>query len=322
MAIDVTAFSAMARAEFMQGLLATNERIMPANFAPFVSTIKSTARVETHTYMSQIPRLQEFRGYTPFSRLVTTPWTVPNLPYRTGITVTKDDLADDQIGGYLKSIHYIPTQAQKDIGYKILTTLAAGTTGLCFDGTALFADSHTFGSGDNLMTANNASNDGVTHKIIAVITDSPLKPIIFQDREPLSGLLTDADTPQALLQKEFQYWVDVRFGVAGAAWMSALHVTITDTPTLTELDTQLTDICNRFRTFTLPKGRDVDDALYVHEGWVPDAANLTLFCNMGLAQLLDKLRTTDLVASGTSGAVVNNQYQNKFTLIPTSALGS
>ena len=320
MAVDVTAFSAMARTEFMEGMLETQSRIMPAAFDSFVTTLKSTTRVDTHTYMSQIPRLREFRGYTPFSRLVSTPWTVPNLPYRVGVSVGKDDLADDQVAGYLKAINYLPQQAQKDIGYKILSTFAAGTTGLCFDGTAMFANSHTFGTGDNLLTADNSGNDGLTHKIIAVITDSPLKPMLFQDREPLSGLLTDADTPAADLVKEYQYWVDCRYGVACSSWMSAVHVTITDTPDLTELDTQLTNICNQFRTFTLPKGADVDDSLYVHEGWVPEASNFLILCNMGLAQLLDKLRTTDLVASGTSGATVNNQYMNKFSLIPTSAL--
>jgi hypothetical protein len=56
---------------------------------------------------------------------------------------------------------------QKDIG-RILDHAGRGTTDLCFDGTAFFANSHTFGSGDNLMTANNAGNDGVTHKIIAL----------------------------------------------------------------------------------------------------------------------------------------------------------
>ena len=323
MAVDVTAFSALARAEFMQGKLAVDSRPMPIAYDSFVTTIASDSRVETHSYMSQIPRLREFKGYSPGTRLVSTPWTVPNLPYRAGpLIVTKDDLDDGKTQGYMTAVNYLPKQAQKDISAKILTTLAGGTTNLCFDGTAMFADSHTIGSGDNLMTADHSGNDWVTHKIIAIITDCPLKPVIFQDREPLSGLLTDADTPQAALLREYQYWADCRFGVACAAWMSAIHVTITDTPSLSELDTLLTNVFNRFRTFTMPKANDLDDTTYVHEGWVPDAGNLTILSSLQLTTLLDKMRTTDLIASGTSGAVVNNQFQNKFTLIPTSALGA
>ena len=158
--------------------------------------------------------------------------------------------------------------------------------------------------------------------VLFIITDSPAKPMIFQDREPLSSLQTTADTPQAALLKEYEYWADCRFGVACAAWFSAVHVTITDTPTYEELDTQLTAICDQFRTFTLPKGSDADDAIYVHEGWTPNATNLTLLCNMKLAQRLDKMRTSDLIAAGTTGATITNQYANAFSLIPTSALGA
>ena len=323
MAVDVTAFSAYARNEFMKGMIEINSQPMPAAYDSFVTNFPSKVRVETHTYMSQVPRLREFKGWSPGSRLTTTPWTVPNVTYRCGpIEVSKEDLDDDQLGGYMLAINYLPKQAQKDIGFKILSTFAAGTTGLCFDGTAMFADSHTIGSGDNLMTANNASNDGLTHKIIAVITNSPLKPMLFQDREPLGSLETDAESPEGKKQRQFSYWADTRFGVSCAFWGAAIHMTITDTPTLTELDTHITDICDRFRTFTLPKGSDADDSLYTWEGWIPEKSNFTLLCNLGLAQRLDKLRTTDLVASGTGGAVVNNQYQDKFELIPTSALGS
>jgi phage major head subunit gpT-like protein len=322
MAVEVSAFSAMARSEFMNQLMGAYSKPVPADIGPLVDEYSSKARVETHTYMSNVPRLRLFKGYTPGQRLKADAWTVTNHTYRAGpIVVQKNDLDDDQVGGYLRAISALPQQAQKDIKYKVLQTFAGGTTNLCFDGTAMFADSHTVGSGDNLMTTDNSGNDGVTHKVIAVITDGPAKPMLFQNREPLKELRDDY-SPNALKQREFEYWADTRFGVSCAAWFTAIHVTITDTPTLAELDTQLTAIANRFRTFTLPKGADVDDVLYFHEGWVPEEENFTILCNLGLAQLLYKLRTTELIAAGTGGAVVNNQWRSKFRLIPTSALGA
>lgn len=320
MPVDVGAFSALARSEFQNGLIETQARVMPANYDDFVTRLSSTVRVETHLFMSNLPRLREFKGYSPGIRLTVNPYTIANIEYRIGpVTVRQTDLDDDQVGGYMMTIKNLPKQGLKDIGFRVLSHLAAGTSNLCFDGTAFFADSHTFGSGDNLMTENNASNDGLTHKIIAMITDVPIKPVIFQDRESLKQLQDDY-SPEAKKIKEYEYWADCRFGLGYGFWFSAIHSTITDTPTLVELDTILTNIANRFRTFTLPKGADVDDSLYVHEGWVPESSNLTILCNMGLAQLLYKLRTTELVASGTGGAVVNNQWKEKFTLVPTSAL--
>jgi phage major head subunit gpT-like protein len=322
MAIDVTAFSALARAEFMQGKLAADSAPIPANFNTFVTTLGSKVRVETHTFMSNLPRLREFKGWSPATGIVSQPYTVANKEYRAGpVKVKKTDLDDDQVGGYLLTVKGLPAQAQKDIGFRTLDHLAAGTTNTCFDGSAFFADSHTIGSGDNLMTADNTGNDGVTHKIVALVLTNPsIKPVIFQDREPLGGLQTDADTPQAALQKEYLYWADTRFGFGYGFWHDAIHMTITDTPTFTELQGHIRDIINRFRTFTLPKGSDVDTAMKVHEGWTPEASNLTLLCSMQLAEQLETIRTAELTSAGTSGAPVTNMYKNRFTLIPTSAL--
>lgn len=323
MAVDVTAFTADARKEFMDGKLAAEERVMPANFEVFTSKIPSTVRVETQTYMSNLPRLREFNGYVPFARLASSTYTIENKEYRTGLTVRKTDLDDDQVGGYLRSINALPALAQKDIGFRILDKLAAGTTDLCFDGSAFFAGSHTIGSGDNLDTFDGGAQDAATHYVIACICNNPvIKPVIFQDRESLSSLLTTADTPQAALLKEYEYWCDCRFGLGYGFWWDAIHMTITDTPTLSEVLSIIRQIINLFRTFTLPKGSDADTALYVHEGWVPSKEDFVLFTNMRLGELFDVVATQPLIAAGTSGATITNQYQNKFTVIPTSALGA
>jgi phage major head subunit gpT-like protein len=322
MAVDVTAFSAMARAEFMNGKMAADDRPFPAAYEPFTTTMGSTTKVETHTYMSNLPRLARFKGYSPGVRLVNQEYTIPNYEWRIGpVNVRKTDLDDDQVGGYLKTVQALPGRAQKDIGHQVLAHLALGTANLGFDGTAFFANSHTFGSGDNLDTANYASNDGVTHKVIALITDnSAIKPVIFQDREPLSQLMTDADTPQAAKLKEYEYWADVRFGLGYGFWWDAYHVTITDTPTVAEAYELVRQIINGFRSFTLPKGKDTDDTLYVHEGWEPQQSNFYLCCNLKLAEILRTALTISQYTTSTGN--VDNVYKNVGTVVPTSALGA
>lgn len=320
MAIDVTSFSAMARAEFMKGKMEADDKPYPSDFSSFVSTISSTAKVETHTYMSNLPRLQRFKGYSPAVRLVDKTYTVENVEYRAGpVSVRKTDLDDDQIGGYLQTINNIPSRAKKDVGHEILKHLALGTTNTCFDGTAMFANSHTFGSGDNLTTYNCASNDGDTHKIIAMIVDnSAIKPVIYQDREALESLMTDADTPQAALLKEYQYWADCRFGLGYGFWWDTIHMTITDTPSVAECYDIVETLINAFREFTLPKGRDTDDTLYIHEQWKPQPANFKLACNLQLAQILQRALAITQYVSSTGN--VDNVYKDVAEVIPTSAL--
>src|SRR5262245_19337263 len=179
MAVEVSAFTAMAKAEFQTQLLAAYAKPFPADIDQLVDEYPSTVAVETYPYMTNIPRLRVFKRDSAAVQLAADKWTVANVTYRAGpIVVQKETLDDDQIGGYLKSIAALPKGAQKDIKYKILATLAGGASNTCFDGTAMFATSHTVGSGNNLMTADSASNDGITHKMIAVITDSPARPIL------------------------------------------------------------------------------------------------------------------------------------------------
>lgn len=323
MAVAVSAFTALARSEFMQGKMAADDKPFPAAHEPFTTSFPSTTSVETHTYMSNLPRLTRFKGINRITKLTNKKYTASNEPYRIGpVQVRKHDLDDDQIGGYMKTVQAMPGRAQKDIGSNILAHLAAGTTNTCFDDSVFFANSHNIGSGDNLDTANFSGNDGATHRVIALVLDNPvIKPVIFQDREKLSGLMTDAETPQAALQQEFLYWADCRFGLAYGFWWDAINVAITDTPTVAEVvEVLLPQIINRFRTFTLPKGDDGDEALYVHEGWVPAANNLYLLCNLGLGETLETANRQSQFQK--SGGNVDNIYQNKFTVVPTSALGA
>jgi hypothetical protein len=155
-----------------------------------------------------------------------------------------------------------------------------------------------------------------------VLTNPAIKPLIFQDRESLTSLQTDADTPQAEKLGEYEYWADCRFGLAYGFWWDAYHLTITDTPSLTEAQSHIEQIVNGFRTFTLPKGSDVDDSMYVHEGWVPDSSNFYVLCNMKMGELLRTIQKEGLIAAGTSGATITNKWKDSFTLIPTSALGA
>ncbi len=136
----------------------------------------------------------------------------------------------------------------------------------------------------------------------------------------MSELKTTAATPQADLVKDYEYWVDGRFGLGYGYWWDGVHMTITDTPTVAECYTIIEQIINLFRTFTLPKGKDTDDALYVHEGWDPAPANFVLCCNLKLGVILRRaLQITQYVASTGN---VDNVYKDCATVVPTSALGA
>src|SRR5579863_4866519 len=322
MGISVSEFTALAKAEFQNNLMGAYAKPYPADIDALVDNWPSKTAVETYPFMTNIPRLRIFKRDSPAIQLVADKWIVKNETYRLGpIVVQKETIDDDQIGGYLKAIGTLPAAGQKDIKYAILKQLANGTTNPCFDGTNMFAASHTIGTGNNSMTATSASGDAIAHKIIAIITDNPAKPVLFQNREPIKELNNNG-TAEGKEARVYRYLCDTRYGLACAASFTSCFLAITNTPTLTELTTDILAMFNRLRTFTLPKGSDVDDFLYYHEGWTPASNNSTLLCNLQMATLLETIRDSALIASGTGGGVVTNYLQGKFRVIPTSALGA
>src|ERR1700682_5796860 len=109
MAVDVSAFSSLARAEFQNQLISAYARPYPADIDALVDEWPSKVAVETYAYMSTIPRLRVYKRDSPAVPLVADKWTVPNVTYRQGpVVVQKETLDDDQIGGYLKSIAAMP----------------------------------------------------------------------------------------------------------------------------------------------------------------------------------------------------------------------
>lgn len=324
MGVDVTLFTSQARVEFLNGCVAAQQMPMPAPYAQFTTELPSTTKVDTHTFLSALPQLREFKGVRGATTLMDSTYTTVNKRHRIGpVEVALDTLEDEQAEGYKRQIKSMPEQAKADMGHLALAHLAAGTSKLCFDGSAFFANSHNFGSGDNLDTANSAgSSDGATHYIIALVTRNPaVKPLLVTNRTPLSGLDTDADTPQARELTRAKYWADCRFGLGYGFWWDAYHLTITDTPTVADCYTHLEQIINGLRTFTLPKGDDEDTARYAHEGWMPAKDNFVLLCNMKLGAILDRAISVATFTNG-AGAAQDNVYKDKATVLPTSALGA
>src|SRR4051794_5326982 len=139
MGVEVSAFTAMAKAQFQTSLMGEYAKPIPADIDSLTQEWGSTTAIETYPFMSNIPRLRVFRRDSPIVQLAADKWTIANVTYRQGpVVIQKETLDDDQVGGYLQAIAAMPKGAQKDIKYKLLASLAGGASIPCFDGTNFF----------------------------------------------------------------------------------------------------------------------------------------------------------------------------------------
>ncbi len=313
-------FTDVMRTEFNVAYQATAE---PAPWEKFTQRIPSTARIEHYTWMSPSPGLAKYAGHRRFGKIDATRYSVENLEFDASFEVLMRDIKDDQTGGYNQKPKELAERAKKFPGRWVLKQLALGTSatlGLCFDGTSFFANSHTIGTGDNLLARTGSANsDGLTYNLAALFTGGPLKPLLWQERMG-PDFQTDGGTPQAKLNKTVKYWIDFEAQAAYGYWWDSVLMQFTNLPNVTDFQLALADISTAFRGFQLPKSLTSEDGEYIHEQEVFSSKNMTLVGSAALERVAAGALNEDFVPVTVGGSTVaaNNIYRGWADFVPTN----
>lgn len=322
---DINVFTAAMRTEFNNAWAAISKDAAPHE--AFTTVIPSTARIENYTHMSPAPGLAEYVGHRRLANLSSVKYTVTNKEFDGSFSVLTRDIEDDQgIAGYKMKPAELASNAAAFPGRLALNLLGIASGNLsgssvCFDGSNFFADSHTLGTGDNNLTYDCASNDAVTHRLVMMYTGGPLKPLIYQNRKPPKFMDNYSEKTSAFA-KQVDYWVDMEGAAAFGYWWNAVLVTITDTPTVVELQTILGNAINAFRGFYLPKALSEDPTVYPHEQTKFTTANSVVAVSGRLGELIRQVLSMPVIAHPTTGVGLTNVYNGTADYVVTNYLGT
>lgn len=314
----VTIFTAAMRSEYMQAYDALRAGNVMTPWDSFVTRIPSNARIEQYPWMSPPPRLKRWLGKRHYTRPDVSAFKVENLEYSAEEAVWLRDIEDDQTGGYSARMKDMAKDVMDYPGREAMKILRDNAVG--FDGTNLFADSHTIGSGDNNLTYDCASNDAVTHTVVSLLKVGNLKPIIWQDRKD-KGLKSNENTPQSEEEKQVKFWHDTEGAAAVGFWWQAVKTTVTDTPTVNEVETILKNIELAFRGFKLDKADAADDEWYPNEQIVFENSTITHIVNPSLENLFRAVLTSESIQAGTTGGTKTNIYRGHGDLLVSPYFG-
>ncbi len=292
----------------------------PAPWEEYTQIIPSTARIEHYTWMSPSPGMALFAGHRRYGKAETVRYSVENHEFDASFEILMRDVRDDQTSGYVQIPKQLGRRAALFPGRWVIKHLAAGATRTCFDGSAFFADSHTIGTGDNLLTHTCAgTSDGATYKIAAMFTGGPLKPLLWQNRMG-PDMQTNAGTPASAEAKKLKYWIDMEGEAAYGYWWDGVQITLTNTPTITDLYEVMRKINNAFRSFKLPTSLTSEDGEYVHEQERFTSQNMVLVGPPDLETQFDHLfnETWAPMLTGTAGVASTNLFKGKGTFIPSN----
>ncbi len=261
-----------------------------------ITEVPSKGKVENYPWMYPPPILHAWQGYRQYAKLGNTNYRVPNVTYTGEFEVQKEDVDDDQVGGFKLQAAALAESAKEFRRIQLLQTLALGQTTSCFDGSNLFATSHTVGTGNNIVSGTAAGSDGVTHAMVCLVHKSKMvKPLLWQLREG-PDFKTNMGSIQAEELRAYKWWADLRGAAAFGFWWDTVLVKWSNTPTVQEVQTTLGTVNARFRGFTYPQNLASDPKLYPHGQTVFDDKSMLIVCSTLLEHIVRQALTLSLIA--------------------------
>lgn len=336
--MDINLFTAALRKEYLSSMQAV---ATPAPTDPFTLTVPSTARIERYPWMMPSPGFSRYMGRRRIAQLDQILYSVENAEYDASMGVPLRDIEDDILGGYKLRMSEMTQKAGKPWESRtVLTALANGadaTKGICFDGSPFFNTTHNLGGygaaptnftsgGGNKFAFTAAAADGGTYKFCVLIHDKSvaIKPLLFQMRKK-PDFFTDAGTPESNKSRFAAYWLHGEGAAAYGYWNQAIQVTVTNMPTILELQSLMDGVEQAFRGFYLPIALDTDPKEYVHEQLTFSPENVSIVTCTQLSRLFSHILNEERIGisvAGSSAGFTNNIYYKGYGLVTTALLNS
>lgn len=311
MATNIDNFTVSMRTEFLN----TYYLDEPDPIAQIYQVLPSNTKIENYSWMSAAPGFREFTGARLFAKIDHSKYTVINQKFTGEFMVLLEDLEDDQVGGYPAKSKELAENARAFPSEEVLRGLATAKTAIGFDGTAIAADTHSFGSGDNLMAFTAASGDAVNHVLVFLVKKRAIKPIFWQNRS-MKGLMTNAGESRSEEEGFVKYWADLRGAVGFGYWYDLIWTDVTNTPSLTELQTIFGNAEARFREFQRPKGQEGEDIRYMHQNIDFTSDSLAIVNSTKISHLVRTVLNESMISNSTNAYKGWAQHINSAYLNP------
>ncbi|MFA5187074.1 MAG: Mu-like prophage major head subunit gpT family protein [Patescibacteria group bacterium] len=188
----------------------------------------SSGRKEIHSWLGGVPNMKQWVDERQLEGFSLYAYELENIPWEATLEVDRDDILDDQMGGYGISIQQMGYNAKTHPDILLAAAMAAGFSTACYDGSYFFATDHPYvpASGGAATTqANTDGGSGTAWYLLSLEAGRPMKPFIHQVRKEIEFVAMDRPTDEnAFMRKKYLYGVDDRravgYGFYQQAWGS------------------------------------------------------------------------------------------------------
>ena len=209
-----TAYSALFQSSFA-GVTPTWNKV--------AMSVPSTTRANEYGWLGQFPRMREWLGDRVIESLGAFNYTIRNRTFESTIAVKREDIEDDNIGIYNPMFEEFGRASATFPDELVYAALAAGFTGVGYDGRPFFDASHPVlaADGQTVTTVSNTGGGAGTPWFL-LDTSRAIKPLIYQNRRAFTLTRMDGLTDEEVFSRgEFRYGVDGRCNVGYGLWQLA-----------------------------------------------------------------------------------------------------
>jgi len=194
-----------------------------SQFGRIATTVPSTTREQDYGWLGKIPNVREWVGDRVVHNITQAGYTIRNKSYEVTISVSKDDIEDDNLGIYGPLFTELGAASGAHYDQLVFGLLKAGFATACYDRQYFFDTDHPVLAEDGVTVNSVANTDGGAGEPWFLIDDSRfLKPVILQKRADWNLVRKDQPTDDNVFdRKEFVYGTDARHNVGFGFWQFA-----------------------------------------------------------------------------------------------------
>jgi phage major head subunit gpT-like protein len=205
------------KANFQGGLDST-----VTHYKSVAMTVPSSTKEEDYGWLGKFPKMREWIGDRVVHGITTHGYTVKNKPFELTIGVSREDIADDNIGIYAPLFKGMGESVAAHPDELVFDLLKAGFGTACYDGQYMFDTDHPVLDANGQVTSVANTDGGAGTNWFLMDLSRSIKPVIWQERQKPNFVAKDKDTDDNVFdRKEYVYGVDSRDNVGFGLWQLA-----------------------------------------------------------------------------------------------------
>jgi phage major head subunit gpT-like protein len=203
----------------------------PSYYERIATVVRSTSRQTTYPWLGRTTRFREWLGDRVVQALETHSYTIVNQDFEDTVSISRNDIEDDNYGVYEPVIEQLGWDAKVHPDVLLFSMVKNAVTTpssvLSYDGQPFFSAAHPVGpmsaGGDTLdSSASNINSSGSGSYWFLIDASRVVRPFIFQLRREYTVTRMNTLTDEAVFnRREFRFGVDARANTGVGLWQLA-----------------------------------------------------------------------------------------------------